>query len=71
MPPRYNRIDDHNALAIGAPVRLYHSQAESFLHASCDPDKNRNKTRTQPDGKGEEAEDGCDEGGWMDVIARF
>ena len=38
---KYNRVEDRTALPIGAPFRLYHSQAESFLTASCDPDKGK------------------------------
>ena len=38
---RYAHFDkkDVNSLRVGEGFRLYHSQAESFIHASCNPDK--------------------------------
>ena len=40
---RYNRVHDGSTLQFGDPFRLYHSQAESFVRASCDPDKGKSK----------------------------
>lgn len=40
--------DDRKGHPIGAPLRFYHSQAESFLQASSDPDKGKGGSRERP-----------------------
>ena len=44
--------ENKNLMLTGTPFRLYHSQAESFLQASCDPDKGKYTERVRPDGSG-------------------
>ena len=38
---------DASMLKTSVPFRLYHSQSESFIHASCDAEKDR----AHPDGR--------------------
>ena len=35
----FGKVEDAHRLATGAAFRLYHSQSESFVSASCDPEK--------------------------------
>lgn len=43
--------DDRLGLPIGAPLRFWHSQAESFLQASSDPDKGKGGSRERAPSK--------------------
>jgi hypothetical protein len=47
---KFAKNEDPGLMLTGTPFRLYHSQAESFLQASCDPDKGKYTERERPNG---------------------